>query len=171
MSVLGVSAGYLLTCEKNGVRPAANYKLAALRSVNSTGSPLPESGFRWVHENVSSTVPVVSVSGGTDIASAFVGGAPWLPVRVGEIPAPCLGAAVAAWNEAGQPVVEQVGELVITEPMPSMPLRFLRVTRAGSPALPTRPQARAAAQAGSSSSFATTRSEMSARVRSSAGVT
>ena len=124
VSILGVSAGYLLACEKNGVRPAANYKLAALRSVNSTGSPLPASGFRWVNENVSSTIPVLSVSGGTDMCSAFVGGAPWLPVRAGEISAPCLGAAVAAWNEAGQPVVEQVGDLVITEPMPSMPLRF-----------------------------------------------
>ncbi|MFG1667751.1 acetoacetate--CoA ligase [Streptomyces sp. Y7] len=124
VSVLGVSAGYLLACEKSGVQPAAHYELAALRSVNSTGSPLPESGFRWVRDNVSAVVPVVSASGGTDTCSAFVGGAPWLPVRAGEIPAPCLGAAVAAWNEAGQPVVDQVGELVITEPMPSMPLHF-----------------------------------------------
>ncbi|MFJ8113658.1 acetoacetate--CoA ligase [Streptomyces sp. NPDC096132] len=124
VSLLGVSAGYLLACEKNGVRPSADHKLAALRSVNSTGSPLPESGFWWVHDHVGATVPVVSVSGGTDMCSAFVGGAPWLPVRAGEIPAPCLGAAVAAWDEAGQPVLDQVGELVITEPMPSMPLHF-----------------------------------------------
>ncbi|MFI0090792.1 acetoacetate--CoA ligase [Streptomyces bobili] len=124
VSVLGMSAGYLTTCEKNGVRPARDYRLTALRSVNSTGSPLPESGYRWVYDNVSSVVPVVSASGGTDMCSAFVGGAPWLPVHAGEIPAPCLGAAVAAWDEAGHPVVDQVGELVITAPMPSMPLRF-----------------------------------------------
>lgn len=124
VTVFGTSAGYLLTCEKRGSRPGSTHDLRHLRSLGSTGSPLPPAGYLWVQEAVSADVPVVSTSGGTDVATAFVGGAPLLPVRAGEISGPCLGAAVEAWDPDGRPVVEEVGELVITRPMPSMPTGF-----------------------------------------------
>ena len=124
VTVFGTSAGYLLACEKQRVRPADSYDLHRLRSLGSTGSPLPPSGYVWVQEAVSTDIPVVSTSGGTDVATAFVGGAPLLPVRAGEISGACLGAAVEAWDADGTPVIDQVGELVITRPMPSMPTKF-----------------------------------------------
>jgi acetoacetyl-CoA synthetase len=124
ITVLGTSAAYLHTCAKAGLAPIRDHDISVLRALHSTGSPLSTNGFRWAHQNVGEHVPLFSSSGGTDVASAFVGGNPLLPVRVGEIPGPCLGVNVEAWDSSGRPVVGQVGELVVTEPMPSMPLFF-----------------------------------------------
>ncbi|EHI10435.1 acetoacetyl-CoA synthetase [Mycolicibacterium thermoresistibile ATCC 19527] len=120
----GTGAAYLIQCEKAGVNPATEYDLSALRSIMSTGSPLPDSTFRWVYRDVAADVHLGSDSGGTDVATAFVGANPLQPVVAGAIQGPCLGVAVEAWNEAGQPVIDQVGEMVITAPMPSMPIYF-----------------------------------------------
>ncbi|MFJ8782101.1 acetoacetate--CoA ligase [Streptomyces sp. NPDC102476] len=119
VDTLGVSAGYLHACLKAGLAP----ETGALRTVQVTGSPLSTDGFRWVYDRLGN-VWLTSMSGGTDVCSIFVGGAPTLPVRVGRIQAPALGVSVEAWDEDGKPVVGKRGELVITQPMPSMPLRF-----------------------------------------------
>jgi acetoacetyl-CoA synthetase len=121
---MGVSAGLLASTEKAGVRPAAEYDLGALRAIGSTGSPLAPESFRWVYQEVGSDIWLFSTSGGTDVCTAFVGGCPLLPVYEGELQARMLGCAVEAWDERGRSVVDEVGELVITEPMPSMPLYF-----------------------------------------------
>jgi acetoacetyl-CoA synthetase len=122
MTCMGVSAGLLASCEKAGIEPARDYGLSALRAIGSTGSPLAPESFRWVNRHVSSDVWLFSTSGGTDVCTAFVAGCPLLPVYEGELQCRALGCAVEAWDEDGRSVVEQVGELVITEPMPSMPL-------------------------------------------------
>jgi acetoacetyl-CoA synthetase len=96
--------------------------LTALRGIGSTGAPLPAEGFRWVYRAVSDTALLGSLSGGTDVCSGFVGPAPTLPVYAGEISCRCLGAAVAAYDANAQPVIGQLGELVIERPMPSMPV-------------------------------------------------
>jgi acetoacetyl-CoA synthetase len=119
----GASAPFLLACRKAGIEPR-ELDLSALRSVGSTGAPLPEEGFRWVYEAVKPDVLLSSTSGGTDICSAFVGGCPLVPVWAGEISCSYLGAAVAAFDEDGRPVIGEQGELVVTEPMPSMPVGF-----------------------------------------------
>jgi acetoacetyl-CoA synthetase len=124
MTCFGTSASYIASCMKAGVRPAQGRDLGALRSVGSTGSPLSPEGFRWVADELGEDVWLFSTSGGTDVCTAFVGGVPTLPVRQGELQARALGAAVAAFDEAGSEVVDEVGELVITEPMPSMPVGF-----------------------------------------------
>ncbi|WP_040338758.1 acetoacetate--CoA ligase [Candidatus Blastococcus massiliensis] len=124
MTYLGTSAGYLTACERAGLRPGATHDLSALRGVGSTGSPLPAAAFRWVYDAVSSDVLLGSLSGGTDVATGFIGSSPLLPVTAGELQRPMLGVAAAAWNEAGEAVTGELGELVITEPMPSMPLYF-----------------------------------------------
>ncbi|MFD2092859.1 acetoacetate--CoA ligase [Blastococcus deserti] len=121
---LGTSAGYLTACMKAGVRPRDRHDLSALRLLGSTGSPLPAAAYEWVYDAVADHVQLVSASGGTDVATGFIGSSPLLPVTAGELQRPMLGVAVAAWNEDGQPVVGEVGELVVTEPMPSMPLYF-----------------------------------------------
>jgi acetoacetyl-CoA synthetase len=118
ITCFGTSAGFIGASMKAGARPPA---LPALRSVGSTGSPLPVEGFEWVYEKLGD-VWLFSTSGGTDLCTAFVGAAPVLPVYAGELQARCLGAAVEAWDEDGRPLVDEVGELVITRPMPSMPL-------------------------------------------------
>lgn len=123
MNVFGTSASFILSCMNGKIKPA-NFDLSHLRSIGSTGSPLPPEGFAWVYENVKNDLWLASVSGGTDICSAFVGGAPILPVRAGEIQCRELGAKVEAFDEEGNTVVDEVGELVLTEPMPSMPLFF-----------------------------------------------
>jgi acetoacetyl-CoA synthetase len=122
VTVFGTSAAYLLSCQKERLEVGQKFELSALRSVGSTGSPLPAAGYQWVHDYVDPDVPVNSVSGGTDIASAFVGGCPLLPVVPGEISAACLGVSVEAWSEQGERVTGRQGELVVTQPMPSMPL-------------------------------------------------
>lgn len=124
VTILGVGAGYLQACLKADITPSAEHDLSALRQVASTGSPLPATGFGWVRDQVGPDVWLSSGSGGTDVCSAFVAGCPLLPVRAGRMQAPCLGVAVEAWDQSGQPVVGQTGELVIRRPMPSMPLRF-----------------------------------------------
>jgi len=95
-----------------------------LRAIGSTGAPLPAEGYRWVYEAVSDTAQLHSISGGTDVCTGFVGASPLLPVREGEISGRCLGAKVEAYDPAGHPVIGEVGELVITAPMPSMPVSF-----------------------------------------------
>jgi acetoacetyl-CoA synthetase len=119
ITCLGTSASFIAACMKAGVEPP---ELPRLRSIGSTGSPLPVEGFEWVYQRFGPDVWLFSTSGGTDLCTAFVGGCPLLPVYAGELQARSLGAAVHAFNEAGRPVVGEVGELVITEPMPSMPL-------------------------------------------------
>jgi acetoacetyl-CoA synthetase len=131
MTYLGTSAGYLTACEKAGIRPGETHDLSALRGIGSTGSPLPASAYRWVYDAVKPDVVLGSLSGGTDVATGFIGSSPLLPVTAGELQRPMLGVAAASWNEDGQPVVGELGELVVTEPMPSMPLYFWNDTPAG----------------------------------------
>jgi acetoacetyl-CoA synthetase len=123
ITCFGVSAPYLQACEKAGLRPA-DLELSALRSVGSTGAPLSPEGFAWVYEAVRKDVLLSSLSGGTDVCTAFVGGVPTLPVRAGVIPCRMLGCAVESFDTGGHPVIGEVGELVITAPMPSMPVGF-----------------------------------------------
>jgi len=124
ITFFGTSPGYLGVCEKAGERPGERHDLSAVRSIGVTGSPLPSSTFRWVYDAVRDDIQLGSLSGGTDVATGFIGTAPLLPVTVGELQRPNLAVAAASWNEAGEPVIGELGELVITEPMPSMPLRF-----------------------------------------------
>jgi acetoacetyl-CoA synthetase len=124
MTCMGVSAGLLSACEKDGVRPSRDFDLSALRSIGSTGSPLAPESFAWVYREVKPDVWLFSTSGGTDVCTAFVGGCPLLPVYEGELQCRVLGCAVEAWDERGRSVVDEVGELVLTEPLPSMPLYF-----------------------------------------------
>jgi acetoacetyl-CoA synthetase len=124
MTCFGTSASYLAACMKAGIEPAAGRDLSALRAVGSTGSPLAPEGFAWVYEHVGADTWLFSTSGGTDVCTAFVGGCPVLPVYLGELQARALGADLHAFDEQGNSVIEQVGELVLTQPMPSMPLRF-----------------------------------------------
>jgi acetoacetyl-CoA synthetase len=123
ITAFGVSAPYLQACMKAGVQPSA-LDLSALRSVGSTGAPLSPEAFAWVYEAVKTDVLLSSLSGGTDVCTAFVGGAPVLPVRAGVIPCRMLGCAVEAYDADGKPVIGEVGELVLTAPMPSMPVAF-----------------------------------------------
>ncbi len=124
MTFFGTSAAYITSCMKAGIAPGTQYGLGKLKGVGSTGSPLPVEGFQWIYGQVKRDLWLASVSGGTDLCTAFVGGCPLLPVWAGEIQCRCLGARVEAFDEAGRPLVDQMGELVITEPMPSMPLFF-----------------------------------------------
>jgi acetoacetyl-CoA synthetase len=122
ITCMGVSAGLLGSCEKGDVHPGRDYDLSALRAIGSTGSPLSPESFRWVYEAVDETIWLFSTSGGTDVCTAFVAGCPLLPVYEGELQCRALGCAVESWDEQGKPHIDEVGELVITEPMPSMPL-------------------------------------------------
>ena len=123
-TTFGTSASYLAACMKAGVEPAKGRDLAALRAVGSTGSPLAPEGFQWVYDHVGADTWLFSTSGGTDVCTAFVGGCPVLPVHLGELQARALGADLHAFDEQGEEVIDAVGELVLTQPMPSMPLRF-----------------------------------------------
>ena len=122
MTHFGTSAGYLTGCMKAEIEPGRDFDLSALKGVGSTGSPLPPEGFGWVYGHVKEDLWLYSTSGGTDLCTAFVGGVPLLPVRAGELQARSLGAAVHAFDPDGKPVVGEVGEMVITQPMPSMPV-------------------------------------------------
>ena len=124
VSVFGTSAAYISACMKAGLVPREGRELGALRAVGSTGSPLSPEGFRWVYDRLGDEVWLFSTSGGTDMCTAFVGGVATLPVYLGELQARCLGASVESWDEDGRAHLDQVGELVITEPMPSMPIYF-----------------------------------------------
>ncbi|MBA2878276.1 acetoacetyl-CoA synthetase [Anoxybacillus kamchatkensis] len=119
----GTSAAFINVCMKQGIRPKDTYDFSHLQAVLSTGSPLTTEGFLWVYEHVKD-VWLVSCSGGTDVCTAFVGGSPVLPVRAGMLQCRSLGANVQAFDEHGRSLINEVGELVITEPMPSMPLFF-----------------------------------------------
>jgi acetoacetyl-CoA synthetase len=122
ITTFGTSAAYVSACMKAGVEPGAGRDLSRLRAVGSTGSPLAPEGFDWIHDHLGADTWLFSTSGGTDVCTAFVGGVPTLPVYRGELQARALGCKVEAWDEDGHAVIDQVGELVITEPMPSMPL-------------------------------------------------
>ncbi len=124
ITIFGTSAAYISACMKSGEEPAAGRDLARLRAVGSTGSPLPAEGFDWIYEHLGRDTWLFSTSGGTDLCTAFVGGVPTLPVHRGELQGRALGAAVEAWDEDGRSLTGEVGELVITEPMPSMPVFF-----------------------------------------------
>jgi acetoacetyl-CoA synthetase len=120
----GTSAPYILSCKKAGISPKNYYNLSSLRSISATGAPLPPEGFAWMNKHISDNLWLVSMSGGTDLCTAFVGGVPTLSVYEGEIQRPCLGAAIDAFDEQGKPLRNEVGEMVITQPMPSMPIYF-----------------------------------------------
>ena len=122
LTFLGVSAAYVIAGMDAGIIPRDRYEFEALRAVGSTGSPLSPAGFGWLYDNVKRDMWVVSASGGTDVATAFVGGSPTLPVRAGELQCRCLGCRVEAFDPSGRALVDEVGELVVTEPMPSMPI-------------------------------------------------
>jgi acetoacetyl-CoA synthetase len=124
-TVFGTSASFLATCEKEGIEPGAGDRdLSALKAVGSTGSPLSPEGFQWVYDQLGADTWLFSTSGGTDVCTAFVGGVPTLPVHLGELQCRALGAKVESWDPEGRPLTGEVGELVITEPMPSMPVFF-----------------------------------------------
>jgi acetoacetyl-CoA synthetase len=123
MTTFGTSAAFVSSCMKAGVSPRGDGRsLEALTAVGSTGSPLSPEGFRWIYDELDPDVWLFSTSGGTDMCTAFVGGVATLPVYLGELQGRCLGCAVESWDPAGQSLVDEVGELVITKPMPSMPL-------------------------------------------------
>ncbi len=122
VSMLGVSPGFLLACQKADLHPGADHELGALRAVGVTGSPMPAESFRWLYAQVKGDLALHVISGGTDFAAALVCDAPWLPVIAGEMACRGLGIHVEAWDEQGRPVRDEVGELVIRAPMPSMPL-------------------------------------------------
>ena len=124
VTMFGTSASYIAACMKAGVEPGAGRDLSRLGAVGSTGSPLSPEGFDWIYEHLGADTWLFSTSGGTDLCTAFVGGCALLPVYRGELQGRALGAAVEAWDEDGKPVVDEVGELVVTEPMPSMPVFF-----------------------------------------------
>jgi acetoacetyl-CoA synthetase len=124
ITCFGTSASYVAACMKAGVEPGSGRDLERLRSIGSTGSPLSPEGFDWVYEHVGRDTWLFSTSGGTDVCTAFVGGVPLLGVYSGELQGRALGADVHAFDEEGNSIVDRVGELVITEPMPSMPLFF-----------------------------------------------
>ncbi|MEW2357826.1 acetoacetate--CoA ligase [Spirillospora sp. NPDC029432] len=124
ITYLGVGAPYITACAKQGERPGERYDLSRLRGIGSTGSPLPPEGFAWVYEAVGRDLLLGSLSGGTDLCTGFVGPSVLLPLRAGVLQGRGLGAKVEAYDEAGKPMTDEVGELVITEPMPSMPVFF-----------------------------------------------
>lgn len=124
ITYFGTSAPYLLACRKRGIRPNQSYDLSRIRAVGSTGAPLPTEGFDWVYQNVGEDLLLASLSGGTDVCTAFVLSCPLLPVHSGEIQCAGLGARVASYDENGQEVRGQLGELVLTEALPSMPISF-----------------------------------------------
>jgi acetoacetyl-CoA synthetase len=124
MTFFGTSAGFILACMKAEIEPGKTFDLSKLRGLGSTGSPLPPEGFQWIYEHVKKDLWLASVSGGTDVCSAFLGGSVLLPVYAGELQCRSLGAKVEAFDDDGHTLIDEMGELVITEPMPSMPLFF-----------------------------------------------
>ena len=122
MTIFGASAAYITACMNEGLEPGKAHDLSKLKAIGSTGSPLSPEGFKWVYDNVKKDVWLVSTSGGTDICSGFLGGCPLLPVNAGELQCRCLGVKAEAFDESGNPLVDEVGELVVKEPMPCMPL-------------------------------------------------
>jgi acetoacetyl-CoA synthetase len=124
MSFFGTSAGYITALMKTDIEPGRDYNLSKLVGIGSTGSPLPPEGFEWAYAHVNPDIWLASVSGGTDVCGCFVGGCPLLPVYSGEIQCRCLGVKAESYDTDGNAVMGVMGELVITEPMPSMPIYF-----------------------------------------------
>ncbi|WP_085993532.1 acetoacetate--CoA ligase [Oceanobacillus senegalensis] len=124
MTVFGTSASYLTACMKAGVKPGEQFDLSNLKSISSTGSPLPPEGFHWCYENVKEDLWIASASGGTDVCTAFILGAPILPVHAGELQCRGLGAKIESFDDHGHSLIDEVGELVLIEPFPSMPIYF-----------------------------------------------
>ncbi len=124
VTYFGVGAPYVLASMKEGLEPGARHDLSRMRGIGSTGSPLPPEGFGWVYEAVGRDLLVGSFSGGTDVATGFLGPCPLMPLRAGVIQCRSLGAKIEAYGDDGEPVIDEVGELVLTEPMPSMPIYF-----------------------------------------------
>ena len=124
ITCFGTSAAFIANCQKAGIGASQGRDLSKLRSVGSTGSPLSPEGFAWVYESIHEDIWLFSTSGGTDVGTAFVGGVPTLPVYQGELQARSLGVKLESWSPEGKPLIGEVGELVITEPMPSMPIYF-----------------------------------------------
>ena len=122
ITTFGTSASYIAGCIKEGVRPREGRELRSLRAVGSTGSPLPSEGFDWIYEMLGADTWLFSASGGSDVCTAFLSGCPLLPVYAGELQCRALGAAIEAWDEHGKALIDEVGELVITRPMPCMPV-------------------------------------------------
>ena len=122
LTYFGVSAAFIQACMKANVAPSRDNDLSRIRGVGSTGAPLSPEGFTWIVDALGRSVPVGSMSGGTDVCTAFLQSCPLLPVRAGELQCAALGAKVEAYSADGKPVVGEVGELVITRPMPSMPV-------------------------------------------------
>jgi acetoacetyl-CoA synthetase len=124
LTFMGVSPAFIGLCMKAGLKPREQFDLSALRTIGSTGSPLTAEAYRWLYENVGDDLLIASISGGTDPGTAFLTACPILPIYAGEMQCRCLGSSVQAWSDEGKALIGQVGELVCTEPMPSMPLRF-----------------------------------------------
>src|SRR6185295_1793912 len=120
----GSSAPYYMACRKAGLQPGETFDMSRVRAVGSTGAPLPADGFHWIYDCVAEHAMLSSISGGTDICSAFVGGCPMVPVDAGRISCRHLGMSVEAFDDTGRSVVGVQGELVVTKPMPSMPIGF-----------------------------------------------
>ncbi|WP_067674481.1 acetoacetate--CoA ligase [Nocardia miyunensis] len=124
VNVFGVSAPFIQSCLKAGLRPGTSYDLSGMRALGSTGAPLSPEGFRWIADAVGDRIQICSVSGGTDVCTAFLCSAPTVPVWEGELSVAALGADVRSWDDLGYDLVGEVGELVIARPMPSMPVYF-----------------------------------------------
>lgn len=126
-TLFGTSAAYVMACHKADIHPARDFDLSRVHCVATTGSPLPPDGFRWLRDQFADRpggLWIASVSGGTDVCSCFAGAVRTLPVHIGELQAACLGTDLQAWDPQGEPLTDEVGELVVTQPMPSMPTRF-----------------------------------------------
>jgi acetoacetyl-CoA synthetase len=124
ITFFGTSAPFLMACRKAALRQGRELDLGRLRGIGSTGAPLPAEGFGWVYEAIGRSVHLQSVSGGTDVCTAFVGGSPLVPVWEGEISCRHLGCRVEAFDAEGRSIIDEQGELVLTAPMPSMPVAF-----------------------------------------------
>jgi acetoacetyl-CoA synthetase len=120
----GTSAPFLVACMKAEMKPKEDFDLSKMKTLGSTGSPLPPEAFAYVYENIKSDVLLSSMSGGTDVCTAWIGGNSQLPVYQGDIQCRCLGVAMESWDENGKSIVDEVGEMVITKPLPSMPIYF-----------------------------------------------
>ncbi len=120
----GAGASFFHACLKADLTPRDHAELASLRAIGSTGSPLLPEAYDWIYDRLGGDTWLFSTSGGTDVCTAFVGGAPTLPVRRGELQAPALGVDLQSWDADGQPLIGEVGELVVTQPMPSMPIKL-----------------------------------------------
>ncbi|WP_010098282.1 acetoacetate--CoA ligase [Ornithinibacillus scapharcae] len=122
MTIFGTSASYITACMKDDFSPSNEFDLTHLKSISSTGSPLPPEGFKWCYDHVKEDLSIASISGGTDVCTAFVLGVPTLPVYAGELQCRGLGAKVESYDDQGEPQIDAVGELVLTEPFPAMPI-------------------------------------------------